>query len=533
MFITKFLTLVAALLAASASAAPTSNNSEALERRQAPFRIDSSTLAQLNAALRSNQVTSKQLIEFYRFRIARFNPRLKGVLEVNPDADQIAQQADAQFQACRALSTPAAVSQCLSNLPYLLGIPILIKDNIATNDKMENTAGSLALVGWKFPRDSTVAKSLRESGAILFGKAALTEWANFRSTNMRNGWSGRGGEGVNPWDGGDPCGSSSGCGIAVAAGLAPACIGSETFGSILCPSAFNSVTGFKPAPGSVPGDGIIPISSKEDVAGPLCRYVEDCEKLFDIIRVKTGANSTQPQKPQLRIGYAFLGFGPSGYNDDRTSFAPITNALNSLRSTYTLVDLTSTLIRSYPTSLQNTPDIDAHLLCDFKPDLEAYLSQLKNTRNPALPPLTLQSIVDFNNRNAAAERIREYGQATFLNALNGTDRKSSPAQARKCADLDRAYRAFGRNQAQVGIDTLLNRFQLDAILVNAQDYGVTMGGFAGYPVFSLPLDRRVNGALSVEIVTRTGQEAALFKVARDISSRINTVNVPNLDRFSK
>ncbi|XP_060676169.1 probable amidase At4g34880 isoform X2 [Ziziphus jujuba] len=215
------------------------------------------TVEDLQLAFKQNRLTSRQLVEFYLREIQRLNPVLKGVIEVNPDALYLADKADQERKA------KAAVTHS-----KLHGIPILVKDNIATKDKLNTTAGSYALLGSIVPRDAGVVKKLRQAGAIILGKASLSEWSQFRSDNAPSGWSARGGQGLNPYNPlATPCGSSSGSAISVAANLAAVSLGTETDGSILCPANLNSVVGIKPTVGLTSRAGVVPISPRQDSVG--------------------------------------------------------------------------------------------------------------------------------------------------------------------------------------------------------------------------------------------------------------------------
>src|SRR5829696_1659481 len=230
------------------------------------FELDEVTIAELRQGLQSGKYSSRQLVEKYSDRINDIDkkgPGLYSVIEMNPDAEQLAAALDRE----RKEKGPRSP---------LHGIPILIKDNIDTQDRMMTTAGSLALVGSKPLQDAFVARKLREAGAVILGKTNLSEWANFRSTKSSSGWSGRGGQTRNPYVlERNPCGSSSGSGVAVAANLCAAAIGTETDGSIVCPSSANSLVGIKPTIGLVSRAGIIPIAHSQDTAGPMTRTVAD------------------------------------------------------------------------------------------------------------------------------------------------------------------------------------------------------------------------------------------------------------------
>ncbi|KAK0581394.1 hypothetical protein LWI29_013221 [Acer saccharum] len=220
------------------------------------FSIREATVAELQLAFKQYKLTSRQLVEFYLGEIHRLNPVLRGVIEVNPDALRLADKADIE----RKVKAP-------SSLLCLHGIPILVKDNIATKDKMNTTAGSFALLGSIVPRNAFVVTKLIEAGAIILGKASLSEWAHFRGA-APSGWCARSGQGKNPYVlSADPCGSSSGSAISVAANMAAVTLGTETDGSILCPSSYNSVVGIKPTVDLTSRDGVIPITPKQDTVG--------------------------------------------------------------------------------------------------------------------------------------------------------------------------------------------------------------------------------------------------------------------------
>ncbi len=243
-------------------------SAEAAPVRGAPFELEEATIAQLQAEMNAGTHTARSLAEAYLGRIEAIDGGMRSVIEVNPDAVAIAVALDAERKA----KGPRGP---------LHGIPVVVKDNIATADRMATTAGSLALVGAKAPRDSFVAERLRAAGAVILGKTNLSEWANFRSSKSSSGWSGRGGQCRNPYAlDRSPCGSSSGTGAAVSANLAAVGVGTETDGSIVCPSAINSLVGIKPTVGLVSRSGIVPISHTQDTAGPMARTVAGAAALL-------------------------------------------------------------------------------------------------------------------------------------------------------------------------------------------------------------------------------------------------------------
>ena len=238
--------------------------------------IIEATIPELQDLMTSGALTSRQLTLKYLERIARYNPLLNAIIETNPDALSIAADRDRERQEGR-LRGP------------LHGIPVLVKDNIATDDSMQTTAGSLALVGSRVPEDSVIVQRLRTAGAVILGKANLSEWANFRGNAPFNGWSARGKLTRDPYRlDFDPCGSSSGSRAATAANLCAAAVGTETDGSVVCPSGNNLVVGLKPTVGLVAQDGIIPIAHSQDTAGPMCRTVTDVAIMLGVLQSPFG-----------------------------------------------------------------------------------------------------------------------------------------------------------------------------------------------------------------------------------------------------
>src|SRR5579863_3883126 len=250
----------------SATTAATGGTSEARVPGVRPFELDEATISELQDGMKSGKFTARSLVEKYAARIGEIDkrgPAINSILELNPDALATADALDQERKA----KGPRGPMH---------GIPVLIKDNIDTVDKMMTTAGSLALVGSKPLQDSFVAQKLRSAGAVILGKTNLSEWANIRSSHSTSGWSGRGGLTRNPYAlDRNPCGSSSGTGAGISANLAAAGVGSETDGSIVCPSSANGLAGIKPTVGLVSRNGIIPISHTQDGAGPMCRTMRD------------------------------------------------------------------------------------------------------------------------------------------------------------------------------------------------------------------------------------------------------------------
>src|SRR6266851_4860407 len=342
----------------------------------APFELEEITIAELRDGLRSGRFTSRSLTEAYLGRIEAIDkrgPAINAVIELNPDALATAEQLD---RIGGAMARP------------LDGIPVLIKDNIETADRMHTSAGSLALADSIAARDSAVAKKLREAGAVIIGKTNLSEWANFRSTHSSSGWSGRGGQTKNPYVlDRNPCGSSSGTGAGIAANLAAVGVGTETDGSVVCPSSASALVGIKPTLGVISGAGIVPIAHSQDTAGPMCRTVADAATLLNVLAEKPIQYSLDPNGLRgARIGVARKFFGITDATD-----RVMQNAIDAIKHLgATIVD---------PADLATTGKYDDSeqevLLYEFKTDLNKYLSGLGLN----VKTRTLADLIKFNEEN--------------------------------------------------------------------------------------------------------------------------------------
>jgi amidase len=415
-----------------------------------PSELDEITISGLQDGMKSGKFTARSLVEKYSARIQEIDkngPAINSVIELNPDALSIADTLDQERKA----KGPRGPMH---------GIPVLIKDNIDTADKMMTTAGSLALVGSKPAQDSHVAQRLRSAGAVILGKTNLSEWANIRSSHSTSGWSGRGGLTKNPYAlDRNPCGSSSGTGAGISANLCAVGIGTETDGSIVCPSSSNGLAGIKPTVGLVSRSGIIPISHTQDGAGPMCRTVRDAATLLGALTGVDPADSataasagksytdyTQFCDPNglkgARIGVARKYFGFSDAVD-----ALMGQALDVMKKQgATLVD---------PADIETLGKFDDTELVVFmyelKADLNAYLARL----GPSAPVRTLKDIIDFNDRN----RIKEmpyFGQDLFLKA-----EAKGPLTEKEYLDALAKNRQLARTE---GIDATMDKNHLDAIV---------------------------------------------------------------------
>lgn len=470
------------------------------------------TIPALQALLTSRELTSLELTLGYLERIAELNPLLRAVIETNPSAPAIAARLDGERRR-GAVRGP------------LHGIPILLKDNIATGDQMQTTAGSLALVNSRVPGDAVLADRLRAAGAVILGKANLGEWANFRGFNPFGfyGWSARAGATRNPYLLSYPAfGSSSGSGVAPAANLCAAAVGTETDGSIVGPSAVNLVVGLKPTLGLISQAGIIPISSAQDTAGPMGRTVTDVAVLLGAIQSPFGevAGHAVPhdytpflQRGALdgaRIGidhrfyddYATYGF--PGDEDTLPFFEQALDALTSLGAT--LVDTDTGDIFSY------FGDEFTALLFEFKVQIADYLATLGHTEMR-----TLADLIAFNIRHCPAE-LPYYGQELFEIAESTSGDPTDPVAV--------AARAAARLAARSGIDGALSGGGLDAI-VAPHLTNSTAPAVAGYPNLSLPVGITAAGKPAGMLIYSTFlREPELIGFAYDLEQELNARRQP-------
>ena len=422
----------------------------------------------------SGEMTAAELTEAYLGRIDRIDPVLHAVIETNPDALAIAGRRDAERRR-GAVRGP------------LHGIPVLVKDNIATYDAMETTAGSLALVGSRVPRDATVVARLRAAGAVVLGKANLSEWANMRGLHPKavrdagvfvNGWSARGGFTRNPYDlGTDPCGSSSGSAVAPAANLCAFAIGTETDGSIVCPSSHNAVAGLKPTVGLVSQAGVIPISHSQDTVGPMCRSVTDTAIVLRALRSPFGevVGHRLPRDYTTALRPGALRGARIGVDRRHFSGDDADDALNRVaeRAFAMLAELGATLIDPIePVDASSIDDDEQTVLyAEFKAGMDAYLTGLRKTRIR-----TLADVIAFNDAHCEDE-LAFFGQEIFevAQATDGLDEPGYREARARCLAATRAN----------GIDRILARDRLDAIV--GPGYGVSsVPAVSGYPAVSVP-----------------------------------------------
>src|SRR5438034_115166 len=403
-------------LAAAGGAAAVESRVPALARgvsrpSAAPFELEEATIAELQAGMKSGKYTARGLTAAYAQRIDaldRKGPALRAVLEVNPDALVQAEALDAERKA----KGPRGP---------LHGVPVLVKDNIATRDRMQSTAGSLALVGVAPPRDAFIVERLRASGAVILGKANLSEWANFRSTHSSSGWSGRGGQCRNPYAlDRTPSGSSSGSGVAVAANLCAVAIGTETDGSIVSPATCCGIVGIKPTLGLVSRSGVIPIAHSQDTAGPMARTVTDAAILLGALTgVDARDEATAASTGRSRTEYTSV-LDPAGLKGARLGvcrsrfmgYSPATDAL--MEGAIDALKRMGAVIVD-PADITTAGQFDdsefAVLLYEFKADLNKYLGEWA----PAAGAKTLEDLIAFNERTKEKE-MPYFGQEIFIQA---------------------------------------------------------------------------------------------------------------------
>ena len=475
----------------------------------AGFDFIEATIPQLQAAMASGALTSAGLTMGYIKRIQSLNPTLHAVIEVNPNAVAIATALDNERRSGNVRGP-------------LHGIPLLVKDNIATKDNLQTTAGSLAIFGSQVPADAPIIQQLRAAGAIILGKANLGEWANFRDDEAETyplavGWSARGGSTNNAYDlSYTSWGSSSGSGAGAAANLCAAAVGTETDGSITGPSAVENIFGLKPTLGLISQDGIVPISHQQDTAGPMARSVTDVAILLGIMQSPQSDYTPLLQRGALngkRIGrdvpyfdYSYYGSGIPG-DEETVNFA--NHALDVMASLgATIVDTDTGDVFAY-----NGDEFTA-LLYEFRAQIAEYLATLTHTNMR-----TLADLIAFNNAHCPQELVY-YDQDVFLLSEQFVGYPNDPNYI--------AARTNARTLARTGIDNALQAQNLDAI-VAPHLTNSTGPAVAGYPNFSMPVGIRSSGRPAGMLMYSTAfREAQLIAMAYDLEQALNARQQPQL-----
>ena len=476
--------------------------------------LDEVTIAGLQAGMAKGQYTARALAEAYLTRIDAVNtkgPMLRAVIETNPDAPAIADALDAERKA----KGPRGP---------LHGIPVLLKDNIATKDKQQSTAGSLAIAGMAVPRDAFLADRLRAAGAVILGKSNLSEWANFRSSHSSSGWSGRGGQCRNPYVlDRTPSGSSSGSAAAVAANLCAVAVGSETDGSIVSPSSCCSIVGIKPTLGLVSRAGVIPIAHSQDTAGPMARTVADAATLLGAM---AGGDPRDPATAEgagrFRTDYTTF-LDPQGLKGLRLGIArakyfgqsPKTDALMEV-AIQVLKDQGAVIVD--PADIATLGKFDDSefdvLLYEFKADLNTYLAQLGGSG-----PRTLEDLIAWNTAHQDQE-LHYFGQEIFIQA-----QAKGPLTEKAYLDALAKDHQMARTD---GIDATMDKYRLDAIVaptngppapidfVNGEGGSVsssTVAAVAGYPSVTVPAGYTFGLPVGISFFGRPWSEGTLIRAA--------------------
>jgi amidase len=443
-----------------------------MARKASKLDPATASVRDLQTAMNTGKITARALVDFYLERIEKLDrngPKLNSVLEVNPDARKIADRLDAE-RAKKGSRGP------------LHGVPVLVKDNIDTADKLHTSAGSLALAGHVATRDAFLVERLRAAGAIILGKANMTEWANFMARNMPSGYSSRGGQVVNPFDPKrTPGGSSAGSGVAVSAGLCAVAVGTETSGSILSPANQSGVVGLKPTVGLISRSGIIPIAASQDTAGPMARTVSDAAVLLGAMTgVDTRDKATRGSKPEsdytafldadglrgARIGVPRAWFMDQISSAERDVFEVALQAMREAGASVIEADI--------PT-MQSIADTHPEVLFyEFRRDLNAYLRTVDQSRLET-PIRNLKDLVRFNE--ARPQTMLRYGQTLLLASLAAGGTRTETYRYTRERDLQ-----LSRTR---GIDATLQKHRLDA-LVTPSFWGCIISAKAGYPSLIVP-----------------------------------------------
>jgi len=505
------------MLAAGMSVAPLLSACATVGALAPITNVEEMSIAEIQAAMKAGRLDAESLVKMYLARIEtidRNGPTLRSVQEINPDAIPIARALDEERKAGRSRGP-------------LHGIPVLLKDNIATADKMETTAGTLALVGARPREDSTIAQRLRQAGAIILGKASMSEWAYFKSTPGSSGWSARSGQARNPYAlNRTPCGSSSGSAIAVAASLVTVSIGTETDGSIICPAGVNGVVGIKPTVGLTSRAGVIPISVTQDTIGPFGRTVADAAAVLGaLVGVDQRDPATQASFGKEQTDYAKylelnglrgarLGVPREGYfGYSPKADALVNQAIETLRQGgATIVDPVK--IPNFDRAALTSAELVV-LLYEFKAGVNAYLASVA----PGAQVRTLDDVIEFNKRNTR-ENMPYFGQELLVRA----QAKGDLTEAEYLEALEKCRRLAGKE----GMDAIMDELSLDALiaptttpawpvdLVNGDQFrgsSAKSAALVGYPLVSVPAGFAQGLPVGITFMGRAWSEPTLVKLA--------------------
>src|SRR5499427_6581545 len=530
-------------------------------RHDIPSRLNEATVAQLQALMASGALTSEELTRYYLARIGALDQGKLGVnsvIELNPDALSIARHADMLRRQGKVLGP-------------LHGIPMVVKDNIGTGDRMQTTAGSFGLAGAPASTDSTVAANLRAGGAVILGKTNLSEWANFRSTTSTSGWSGRGGQTNNPYGiARNPCGSSSGSGAAVSSNFAAVALATETDGSVVCPANVNGVVGIKPTVGLTSRAGIVPISHTQDTFGPHGRHVVDVAVALGVVQSKV-FDGRDPATGDVPLGWQGTGkTRPTNIPTDYTQFLD-PNGLKGARLGLTRIGLLGFTNVTTPQWVQdayeasfaaltaagatvidldaagftgfNNPTGELLVLCfDFRNDVAKYFATRKGV---PVAGGTLQTAIDFNNAHADVE-MPYFNQDLWElceSLLPGPDDPQPAFGGMTYNQALAADQAFGVN----GVDAALSQFSLDAVvtatdnpawstdLIFGDHFIFGTSGLAapeGYPIIQVPATMVFGAPMGISFFGTAFSEPTLIKLASGFEAftQVRANNLPTFNR---
>jgi len=480
--------------------------------KSATFRFEEQTIQQIQQGYKDGTFTIKEVVQAYLDRIDsidKHGPQLNSMIALNPDAIQIAEELDKEMKAGKSRGP-------------LHGIPVVLKDNIDTHDKMATTAGSRALRN-SFPlKDSFLAKRLREEGAIIIGKTNLSEWANFRGQLSTSGWSGAGGQTRNPYDiSRNPCGSSSGSAVAVAANLTMVAIGTETDGSIVCPSQTNGIVGIKPTVGLVSRSGVIPISFTQDTPGPMARTVRDAAIcLGALVGVDSADTKTLASKGQFQTDYTKY-LNKDGLKGKRIGLYKVPMGINY--KVDSLMNQAVKYLKSQGAEIVEIGEIYDRkvdkfsfeiMLYEYKDGLNKYFQSL----GPKAPVKSVEELIAFNRTDSVELK---YFNQSYLEMAQGKGDLSSP-------DYQKALAQMFKGSREDGIDKVMNEHDLDAIvtpagapawktdLTNGDSFQVgssSAAAQAGYPNITVPMGFIDNLPVGISFFGRAWSEPVLIEIA--------------------
>ncbi|HCW77293.1 MAG TPA: amidase [Candidatus Marinimicrobia bacterium] len=492
------------------------------------FEYAEYSVSEIQALFESGKLNSRNLTAMYLERIAKIDqngPQLKAVIEINPEALVIAEALDAERK------------QGLIRGP-LHGVPVLLKDNIGTADQMQTTAGSLALMNAQPHNDAFLVKNLREAGAVILGKTNLSEWANFRDNISSSGWSGRGGQTKNPYAlDRNPCGSSSGSAVAVAANMTMLAVGTETNGSVVCPASINGIVGIKPTLGLVSRSGIIPIAHSQDTAGPMARTVKDAAYLLGVMTGADSADEITVTRSGQQLGDYVKFLAADGLNGARIGIARqyfgFHPGVDTIMEQAVEVMKNAGAVIIDPVEIKTYGDFGSAsfevLLYEFKADLNKYLGGLDKTAEIH----SLEELIEYNKTNASKE-MPFFGQ----DLLEMAQKKGSLDSKEYKIALEKAKRLAGPE----GIDAALIKDNLDALIAPSngpawltdhvtgdhfQGGSSSPAAVAGYPNITVPAGDILGLPIGISFFGAAFSEPRLLRIAYGFEQQTKHRVVPD------